>query len=153
SAQNCCQSTLDVRWHGMKVRRIGTHREDLRANFLGLSMSHFTVGARCNVPLLPQSSRTAYMERDSLFNHEVGMVQLMNRMIIIGMFLGWLWVGAAAAAENACQEGQEVLGLSLSPQGKQDPDATPGLLVTDITPLSQGARIGLLKGDIIEQVN
>jgi len=81
------------------------------------------------------------------------MVQLINRMIIISMFLGWLSVGAAAAAENACQEGQEVLGLSLSPQGKQDPDATPGLLVSDIAPLSQGARIGLAKGDIIEQVN
>lgn len=69
---------------------------------------------------------------------------------IVGALLWMLSMVAVFAAENPCQEAQDILGLSLTPATRQEGG---GLVVTAITPLSQGARIGLLKGDIVEQIN
>jgi hypothetical protein len=41
----------------------------------------------------------------------------------------------------------------VTPLTKQKTEGASGLVVTDIIPLSQGARLGLQKGDVIEQVN
>lgn len=53
-------------------------------------------------------------------------------------------------ADDLCQEAQDILGLSLSLAAKQEGG---GLVVSEVTPLSLGARLGLLKGDIVEQIN
>src|SRR4051812_8685612 len=72
---------------------------------------------------------------------------------LMSLLLGWSSLRVVLAAENACQEGQDVLGLAVTPLTKQKTEETSGLVVTDIVPLSQGARLGLHKGDVIEQVN
>lgn len=69
---------------------------------------------------------------------------------VVGLVLLMLPTIRAFAADTACQEAQDVLGLALSPATKPTED---GLTIVDITPLSQGARVGLLKGDVIEQIN
>lgn len=73
--------------------------------------------------------------------------------LLLSILLSWFSLGVVVAADNACQEGQEVLGLVVTPLTKQKTEETPGLVVSDIIPLSQGARLGLQKGDVIEQVN
>jgi membrane-associated protease RseP (regulator of RpoE activity) len=73
--------------------------------------------------------------------------------LLMTLFLGWASPSIVLAAENACQEGQDVLGLAVTPLTKQRTEETSGLIVTNIVPLSQGARLGLHKGDVIEQVN
>jgi hypothetical protein len=81
----------------------------------------------------------------------------MTRRIVtpffISLLLSWSSLKVVLAAENACQEGQDVLGLAVTPLTKQKTEETLGLVVTDIVPLSQGARLGLQKGDVLEQVN
>jgi hypothetical protein len=74
----------------------------------------------------------------------------MKRTIGAGLLLWMMSNVVTFAADNPCQEAQEILGLSLSPAAKQEGN---GLVITDIAPLSQGARIGLLKGDVVEQIN
>ena len=64
--------------------------------------------------------------------------------------MGSMTIAQVFAADNSCQEAQDVLGLALNPVAPQEGS---GLTITEITPLSQGARIGLLKGDVVEQVN
>ena len=82
------------------------------------------------------------------------MRQLYIPLLAISLFLTLLDPVKSFAADQACQEEQELLGLSVAPLGKQSADAPPsGLIIADILPLSQGARIGLRKGDIIEQIN
>ncbi len=54
------------------------------------------------------------------------------------------------AAANPCQEAQEYLGLTLHPSRQAD---APGLPIAEITQLTPGSRVGLRKGDILEQVN
>jgi hypothetical protein len=76
-----------------------------------------------------------------------------KRIVTWGVVGVLLWLAPAVrvfAVDNPCQEAQEILGLSLHPAAKQDGG---GLVVSDMTPLSQSARIGLLKGDVIEQIN
>ena len=74
-------------------------------------------------------------------------------IILTGVLGGIPSLNLAAAADSACQEGQDVLGLGVTPLAKQKAEGALGLVVTDIAPLSQGARLGLQKGDVIEQVN
>jgi hypothetical protein len=76
-----------------------------------------------------------------------------NRLVWIGIVVSGLLAATAMAADTACQEAQEILGLSLLPVAKQKAGAVPGLVISEIAPLSEGARIGLLKGDVLEQVN
>jgi hypothetical protein len=59
----------------------------------------------------------------------------------------------ARAADSPCQEAQEILGLSLAPQTKRETGIPPALVVTEVLPLSQAARLGIAKGDTIEQIN
>src|SRR4029453_643668 len=59
----------------------------------------------------------------------------------------------AFAADNPCQEAQEILGLSLAAQTKRETDTPPTLMVTEVLPLSQAARLGIAKGDAIEKIN
>ena len=54
------------------------------------------------------------------------------------------------AAANPCQEAQEYLGLTLHPSRQAE---APGLPIAEITQLTPGSRVGLRKGDILEQVN
>ena len=51
---------------------------------------------------------------------------------------------------NPCHEGQEYLGLTLSPKKQKD---VSGLSIVDITQLTPGSRVGLRTGDVVEQVN
>jgi hypothetical protein len=74
-------------------------------------------------------------------------------IILTGILGGISSLNLAVAADSACQEGQDVLGLGVTPLTKQKTEEASGLVVSDIIPLSQGARLGLQKGDIIEQVN
>jgi len=60
---------------------------------------------------------------------------------------------AAFAADNPCQEAQEILGLALAAQTKRETDPPPALMVTEVLPLSQAALLGIAKGDEIEQIN
>ena len=77
----------------------------------------------------------------------------------IGLFaaIGLVSLGlvqfTAFAADNPCQEAQEMLGLSLAAQTKRENDTPPTLMVTEVLPLSQAARLGIAKGDAIEQIN
>ncbi|MGE0681621.1 MAG: hypothetical protein AB7P69_12090 [Candidatus Binatia bacterium] len=77
---------------------------------------------------------------------------MINRFVCgaaISMF--WMSVGAHVLfADDPCQEAQDILGLSVSLAAKQEGG---GLVVSEIAPLSLGARLGLLKGDIVEQIN
>jgi hypothetical protein len=73
--------------------------------------------------------------------------------VFVGVTLCWFPASGVMATDNPCQEAQEILGLSLTPLTKSGSGTTTGLVVTEIAPLSQAARIGLLKGDVIEQVN
>ena len=54
------------------------------------------------------------------------------------------------AAANPCREAQEYLGLTLHPTKQKD---APGLPIAEIAQLTPGSRVGLRKGDILEQVN
>ncbi len=54
------------------------------------------------------------------------------------------------AAANPCQEAREYLGLALHPTRQKD---APGLPIVEITQLTPGSRVGLRKGDVLEQVN
>ena len=54
------------------------------------------------------------------------------------------------ARANPCQEAQEYLGLTLQPTKQKD---APGLPIAEIAQLTPGSRVGLRKGDILEQVN
>lgn len=54
------------------------------------------------------------------------------------------------ASANPCQEAQEYLGLTLHPTKQKD---VPGLPIAEIAQLTPGSRVGLRKGDILEQVN
>jgi len=78
----------------------------------------------------------------------------MRKIPLLGGVAGvMLWMASRVwifAADNPCQEAQEILGLSLTPAAQREGG---GLVVSDIAPLSQSARIGLLTGDLIEQVN
>ncbi len=58
-----------------------------------------------------------------------------------------------AFADDDCRAAHEILGLSLHPVAARGEDAPAGLEVTEILPLSQGARVGLQEGDLVEQVN
>ena len=51
---------------------------------------------------------------------------------------------------NPCQEAQEYLGLTLHPTAQED---APGLPIAEIAQLTPGSRVGLRKGDVLEQVN
>jgi len=66
-----------------------------------------------------------------------------------GMVLWIVLAIRAFAADHSCREAQDILGLSLNPAAKGE----SGLVVSEVLPLSQGARIGLLKGDVVEQIN
>jgi hypothetical protein len=74
-------------------------------------------------------------------------------IIFVSIFFAWSPLPFAVAVDSACQEGQDVLGLAVTPLSKQKTEETPGLVISDLVPLSQGARLGLQKGDVIEQVN
>ena len=67
---------------------------------------------------------------------------------IVGVLLWMVPTIRAFATDNPCQEVQDILGLPLSLAAKQEGG---GLVVSEVTPLSLGARIGLLKGDIFAQ--
>lgn len=54
------------------------------------------------------------------------------------------------AAANPCQEAHEYLGLTLHPTRQED---ASGLPIAEITQLTPGSRVGLRKGDVLEQVN
>lgn len=54
------------------------------------------------------------------------------------------------AAANPCQEAREYLGLTLHPTRQKD---ASGLPIAEITQLTPGSRVGLRKGDVLEQVN
>jgi hypothetical protein len=69
---------------------------------------------------------------------------------VAGVLIGLMSITQAFTADSGCQEAQDILGLSLSPAAKQEGG---GLVISDIAPLSQSARIGLLKGDVVEQIN
>ena len=55
-----------------------------------------------------------------------------------------------SVSANPCQEGQEYLGLTLSPKKQKDES---GLAIAEITQLTPGSRVGLRTGDVLEQVN
>lgn len=77
----------------------------------------------------------------------------MRKRFACGVIVLLLWMSVHAqvlSAEDPCQEAQDILGLSLSLMAKQDGG---GLVVSEVAPLSLGARLGLLKGDIVEQIN
>ena len=74
-------------------------------------------------------------------------------IIIASIFWSVSSLNPTFAADSACQEGQDVLGLAVTTLPKQKTEETPGLVVNDVIPSSQGARLGLQKGDVIEQVN
>ncbi len=57
---------------------------------------------------------------------------------------------SSPAVANPCQEAQEYLGLTLHPTTQKD---APGLPIAEITQLTPGSRVGLRKGDVLEQVN
>ncbi len=73
--------------------------------------------------------------------------------LVVGIISLSLFQPAARAADNPCQEAQEILGLSLSAPAKRESDTSPVLVVTEVLPLSQAARLGITKGDTIEQIN
>ena len=81
----------------------------------------------------------------------------MRKKIIISLIVGIvslsLFRPATRAADSLCQEAQEILGLSLSAPTKRESNTSPVLLVTEVLPLSQAARLGIAKGDTIEQIN
>ncbi len=54
------------------------------------------------------------------------------------------------SAANPCQEAHEYLGLTLHPTRQED---ASGLPIAEITQLTPGSRVGLRKGDVLEQVN
>lgn len=54
------------------------------------------------------------------------------------------------AVANPCQEAREYLGLTLHPTRQED---ASGLPIAEITQLTPGSRVGLRKGDVLEQVN
>lgn len=60
------------------------------------------------------------------------------------------FVRLPSAGANPCQEAQEYLGLSLQPTTPED---APGLPIAEIVQLTPGSRVGLRKGDVLEQVN
>ncbi len=54
------------------------------------------------------------------------------------------------ADANSCEEGHAYLGLKLDPEKQKGQD---GLAISEITQLTPGSRVGLKKGDIVEQIN
>lgn len=74
-------------------------------------------------------------------------------LFVVGIVSLNLFQSLARATDNPCQEAQEILGLSLAPQTKRETDTPSALVVTEVLPLSQAARLGLAKGDTIEQIN
>ena len=74
-------------------------------------------------------------------------------LIVVGIVASWLHMAGSAAADSSCQEAQEILGIGLRPVSEENPNAAPNLIITEVSPFSQGERIGLRAGDIIEQVN
>jgi hypothetical protein len=77
---------------------------------------------------------------------------MINRFVCgVVVVVFWMSVDAQVLfADDPCQEAQDILGLSLSLAARQEGG---GLVVSEVAPLSLGARIGLLKGDIVEQIN
>ena len=70
-------------------------------------------------------------------------------MIVTAVTMSFFFQPSPAAA-NPCQEAHEYLGLTLHPTKQED---TSGLPIAEITQLTPGSRVGLRKGDILEQVN
>ena len=56
-------------------------------------------------------------------------------------------------AQDSCEEGKEVIGLSLTPPAGKESDKPLGLLVSSVAPLGFASRLGLRVGDVIEQAN
>jgi hypothetical protein len=73
--------------------------------------------------------------------------------MVAGIVASWLQAATSGAEDNSCQEAQGTLGIGLRPASEERPNVAPSLVITEVTPLSQGARIGLRVGDIVEQVN
>ncbi len=74
-------------------------------------------------------------------------------LIVVGIVVSWLRVASSANADSSCQEAQEILGIGLRPVSEKNPNAVPSLVITEVAPFSQGERIGLRAGDLVEQVN
>ena len=70
-------------------------------------------------------------------------------MIVTVVTMSFFFQPSPAAA-NPCQEAHEYLGLTLHPTKQED---TSGLPIAEITQLTPGSRVGLRKGDVLEQVN
>ena len=70
-------------------------------------------------------------------------------MIVTAVTMSFFFQPSPAAA-NPCQEAHEYLGLTLHPTKQED---TSGLPIAEITQLTPGSRVGLRKGDVLEQVN
>ncbi len=100
--------------------------------------------------LVAESSLTEYMKPRLAQTRQYMKQKILGRVAGVIFVVG---LSSAMAADNPCQEAQDILGLSLTPATIPGSKATPALVITDIIPLSQGARIGLVNGDIIEQVN
>ena len=79
------------------------------------------------------------------------MVGRLFALLVMGLALGGSGVGSVSAADPSCREAHSVLGMSVQP-AKQSESVT-ALVITEVVPLSQGARIGLRKDDVIEQAN
>ncbi len=74
-------------------------------------------------------------------------------LMVVGIIVSWLHSADSAAADSSCQEAQEILGIGLRPVSEENTKAVPSLVITEVAPLSQGERIGLRAGDVVEQVN
>lgn len=79
------------------------------------------------------------------------MTRILSSLLALGLTLGSSAVGSVSAVEPPCREAYSILGLSVQP-AKQSESVT-ALVITEVVPLSQGARIGLRKDDVIEQAN
>lgn len=70
--------------------------------------------------------------------------------VIVTVVTMSLFFQPSPAAANPCREAHEYLGLTLHPTKQAD---APGLPIVEITQLTPGSRVGLRKGDVLEQVN